>query len=105
MTLLRGNHEAMLLDVNESYSRFKRENTDLRRNDAKLSLENWIKNGGDTVILEYGGWDDDFASGGASDAFGPWGLPPELIAFAKLALAANEAVRRDSPLWLVGGIG
>ncbi|WP_422929807.1 hypothetical protein [Singulisphaera sp. PoT] len=27
---------------------------------------------------------------------------PELIAFARLALAANEAVRRDCPLWLVG---
>jgi len=27
---------------------------------------------------------------------------PELVAFARLALAANEAVRRDCPLWLVG---
>jgi serine/threonine protein phosphatase 1 len=82
MTLLRGNHEAIMLEVDDCYDRFKRENNDLRRNDAKLSLENWIKNGGDTVILEYGGWDDDFDKGGASDAFGPWGLPPELIAFA-----------------------
>lgn len=27
---------------------------------------------------------------------------PEIIAFAHLALAANEAVRKDCPLWLVG---
>jgi hypothetical protein len=27
---------------------------------------------------------------------------PEVFAFARLALAANEAVRRDCPLWLVG---
>jgi hypothetical protein len=27
---------------------------------------------------------------------------PEIVTFARLALAANEAVRRDCPLWLVG---
>lgn len=27
---------------------------------------------------------------------------PEILAFAQLSLAANEAVRRDCPLWLVG---
>jgi hypothetical protein len=27
---------------------------------------------------------------------------PEVVAFARLALAANEAVRRDCPLWVVG---
>lgn len=27
---------------------------------------------------------------------------PEVLAYARLALAANEAVRRDCPLWLVG---
>lgn len=27
---------------------------------------------------------------------------PEVLGFARLALAANEAVRRDCPLWLVG---
>ena len=27
---------------------------------------------------------------------------PEVLAFARLALAANEAVRRDCPLWVVG---
>ena len=30
--------------------------------------------------------------------------PPEVLAFARLALAANEAVRRDCPLWLVGEV-
>jgi hypothetical protein len=29
---------------------------------------------------------------------------PEVLVFARLALAANEAVRRDCPLWLVGGV-
>ena len=29
---------------------------------------------------------------------------PEILTFARLALAANEAVRRDCPLWLVGAI-
>ena len=27
---------------------------------------------------------------------------PEVLTFARLALAANEAVRRDCPLWLLG---
>jgi len=30
------------------------------------------------------------------------GDAPEILTFARLALAANEAVRRDCPLWLVG---
>ena len=29
--------------------------------------------------------------------------PTEILTFARLALAANEAMRRDCPLWLVGG--
>lgn len=33
--------------------------------------------------------------GGVADA-------PEITAFARLVLAANEAMRRDCPLWLVG---
>jgi serine/threonine protein phosphatase 1 len=78
MTLLRGNHEAIVLEVDECYDRYKREPTELRRGDALLSMQNWIQNGGDTVILEYGGWD----SGGEPDAFGDWGLPPELIDYA-----------------------
>jgi hypothetical protein len=28
---------------------------------------------------------------------------PEILTFARLALASNEALRRDCPLWLVGG--
>lgn len=28
--------------------------------------------------------------------------PPEVLAFARLSLAANEAARRDCPLWVVG---
>jgi serine/threonine protein phosphatase 1 len=75
MTLLRGNHEAMVMEVDEVYDRFQREKNDLRKYDARVALENWIQNGGDTVILEYGGWD----GGGESDAFGLWGLPPELL--------------------------
>ncbi len=78
MTLLRGNHEAIVLEVDESFERFKREPTELRRGDALLAMQNWIQNGGDTVVIEYGGWD----SGGEPDAFGEWGLPPELMAYA-----------------------
>jgi hypothetical protein len=33
---------------------------------------------------------------------GPVADAPEVVAFARLALAANEAMRRDCPLWLVG---
>ena len=33
---------------------------------------------------------------------GPVADLPEILTFARLALAANEAVRRDCPLWLVG---
>jgi hypothetical protein len=33
---------------------------------------------------------------------GPVADAPEVLTFARLALAANEAVRRDCPLWLVG---
>jgi hypothetical protein len=42
-----------------------------------------------TAILQ------DAESGGVADA-------PEVLAFARLTLAANEAMRRDCPLWLVG---
>lgn len=33
---------------------------------------------------------------------GPVADAPEVVAFARLALAANEAMRRDCPLWLMG---
>jgi serine/threonine protein phosphatase 1 len=82
MVLLKGNHEAMYEDVDATYDRFqlelKEDMKKIRRLDALEALQNWVMNGGDTVILEYGGWD----SGGLEDAFGPWGLPPELLAYA-----------------------
>jgi hypothetical protein len=37
----------------------------------------------------------DLQNGRAADA-------PEILVFARLTLAANEAMRRDCPLWLVG---
>ena len=40
---------------------------------------------------------EDSEEGGVADA-------PEVSVLARLALAANEAVRRDCPLWLVGGV-
>ncbi|MEO6811521.1 MAG: hypothetical protein ABI353_20605 [Isosphaeraceae bacterium] len=50
-------------------------------------------------------WDDDALLGLLRDASDPDGGPvadaPEVVTFARLALAANEAVRRDCPLWLV----
>ncbi|HEU5118275.1 MAG TPA: hypothetical protein VFT74_16775 [Isosphaeraceae bacterium] len=36
---------------------------------------------------------------------GPVADLPEVLTFARLMLAANEAVRRDCPLWLVGDAG
>jgi hypothetical protein len=50
-------------------------------------------------------WDlplDDDALRGMLESDGSLALadPPEVLAFARLALAANEAVRRDCPLWL-----
>ena len=78
MVLLKGNHEQLMEQADATYDRFQREQTPLRRDDALTALRNWIDNGGDTVILEYGGWD----SGGPPDAMGPWGLPPELLEYA-----------------------
>jgi serine/threonine protein phosphatase 1 len=85
MILLKGNHEAMVEEVDATYDRFQREKNgpqgELRRFDARVALENWIKNGADTVIPEYGGWDSDAQHGGTQDAFGIWGLPPELLEY------------------------
>ncbi len=92
MTILKGNHEDMVDNVDASYDRFRNEakdskQFDVRRADARLSLENWIRNGGDSVILEYGGLDNDGLNSvgpdGQPDGFGEWGLPPELIAYTK----------------------
>jgi hypothetical protein len=47
-------------------------------------------------------WEDDVLLRIVSDPDdGPVAEAPEIVAFARLALAANEAVRRDCPLWLV----
>lgn len=67
----------------------------LRRELGELA-ERWelpLDDDGLNAIL--GNHDSD--DGGLAD-------PPEVLAFARLALAANEAVRRDCPLWLVGGV-
>ena len=83
MVLLKGNHEDMVESVDATYDRFALEEDPqqkrVRQSDALDALQNWVLNGGDSVILEYGGWD----SGGPADAFGPWGLPPELLEYAK----------------------
>jgi len=50
--------------------------------------------------------DDDGLTGLLRQGDDPDGVavadPPEVAAFARLALAANEACRRDCPLWVVG---
>ena len=66
----------------------------LRRELAALA-ERWElpeDDDGLTAILRVSADPDD---GFVADA-------PEVLAFARLALAANEAARRDCPLWLVG---
>ena len=98
MVLLKGNHEAMVEAVDDAFDRFRRDGSEYRRQDASEAFLNWVANGGDAVIREYGGFDDDFAAGGDEDAFGPWGLPPELLAFARrctLAYRHPDAVRGD----------
>jgi hypothetical protein len=50
--------------------------------------------------------DDDslkeIVRGAADPDAGGMADPPEMVAFAQLVMAANEAVRKDCPLWLVG---
>jgi len=67
----------------------------LRRELAEIAAR-WelpLDDEGLTEILRAGQDPDD---GAVAEA-------PETLAFARLALAANEACRRDCPLWLVGG--
>ena len=51
-------------------------------------------------------WDDeglrDLLRVGQDPDDGPVADLPEVLTFARLALAANEAVRRDCPLWVLG---
>lgn len=43
---------------------------------------------------------EEFLRGGEDPDDGPVADAPEVLAFARLTLAANEAMRRDCPLWL-----
>jgi serine/threonine protein phosphatase 1 len=82
MTLLRGNHEGIVLDVDAAYERFvasEGEMREVRGRDALSYFQSWQANGGDVVVREYGGWDADGTGTGASDGFGLWGVPPELM--------------------------
>lgn len=66
----------------------------LRRELAELA-ERWDIPVDDEALLDILRVDQDPDDGFVADA-------PEVLALARLALAANEAVRRDCPLWLVG---
>ena len=66
----------------------------LRRELAALA-ERWDVPVEDIALLELIEVDCDPDDGFVADA-------PEIVAYARLALAANEAVRRDCPLWIVG---
>jgi len=66
----------------------------LRRELAALA-ERWELPVDDEALAEILRVSSDPDDGFVADA-------PEILAFARLALAANEAVRRDCPLWLVG---
>ena len=65
------------------------------RRELETLAERWRLPVDDAALLELIEVDRDPDSGLVADA-------PEVIAYARLALAANEAVRRDCPLWLVG---
>lgn len=67
----------------------------LRRELAELA-ERWDLALDDEALKDLLGVHRDPDDGWVADA-------PEILTFARLALAANEAVRRDCPLWLVGG--
>ncbi len=66
----------------------------LRRELATLA-EHWDLPVEDAALLELVDVDCDPDDGFVADA-------PEIIAYARLALAANEAARRGCPLWIVG---
>ncbi len=66
----------------------------LRRELADLA-ERWDLGTDDGSLIDLMRAFDDPDDGPVADA-------PEVLTFARLALAANEAVRRDCPLWLVG---
>ena len=64
------------------------------RGELSLLAERWELPLEDEGLLEVLRGSDDPDAGQVADA-------PEVVAFARLALAANEAIRRDCPLWLV----
>lgn len=66
----------------------------LRRELAELA-ERWELPVDDAGLADVIGVNFDPDDGFVADA-------PEIVAYATLAMAANEAVRRDCPLWLVG---
>jgi hypothetical protein len=66
----------------------------LRRELAELA-ERWDLALDDEALKDLLSIHRDANDGWVADA-------PEILTFARLALAANEAVRRDCPLWLVG---
>jgi hypothetical protein len=66
----------------------------LRRELAELA-ERWDLALDDAALEERLRVSTDSDDGCVADA-------PEILTFARIALAANEAVRRDCPLWLVG---
>ncbi len=65
------------------------------REELATLAERWDLPLGDEALCELLNVHRDPVDGGVADA-------PEVLTFARLVLAANEAVRRDCPLWVNG---
>ncbi|HEX2864797.1 MAG TPA: metallophosphoesterase [Deinococcales bacterium] len=70
MVLLRGNHEQMLLKAMHLREQAEAGGSPRARREAQATFDNWLRNGGDKVVSEYGGF--DLA-----------GIPAELSAYVK----------------------